>query len=90
MSTGRTARRASPIAAISPGIVRSFADRRNSFSLLNSLSIGLRSGLYAGRYRTSAPASATSRATSAVLWHARLSMITTSPGVSSGMSTRAT
>ena len=84
MSPGRTARRASPIASISPSIVRAVADRSHALSFENIRSIGFRSGLYAGRNRTSAPAAAISRAASAVLWQARLSMITMSPGRSVG------
>ena len=84
LSPGRIARRASPVAAISPSTVRAAADRSAALSLLNSRSIGLRSGLYAGRYRTQAPASAISCATAAVLWHDRLSMMTMSPGRSAG------
>ncbi|WP_337177711.1 hypothetical protein [Paludisphaera sp.] len=60
------------------------ADRSHDSSLENIRSIGLRSGLYGGRNRNSAPAAAISRAASAVLWQARLSITTTSPGFSVG------
>ena len=48
MSPGRTARRAWPIASISPATVRA-ADRGHALSFANIRSIGLRSGLDAGR-----------------------------------------
>jgi hypothetical protein len=57
MSLGRIDRRASPIASISVSTVRAFAARKAALSLEDSRSIGLRSGLYGGRSRTSAPAS---------------------------------
>src|SRR5262245_56575058 len=71
MSPGRIVRRPSPITAISPSTVRAAAERSAALGLLTSFSIGLRSRLYAGRSRTSAPAARISRRTSAVLWMER-------------------
>ena len=84
MSPGRTARRACPIASTTAPTVRAAAERNAALSLLKSGSIGFRSGLYAGKHRTRAPAASISRATSAVLWQARLSITTMSPGRGAG------
>ena len=66
--------------------VRRPAFRNSALSLANASSIGFKSGLYGGRYHTSAPAAAIAARTSTRLWHARLSITTTSPGRNAGAS----
>src|SRR4051812_13470965 len=75
------------MAASSASFVRAAADRSRALTLDHIFSIGFRSGLYGGRYRTVAPAASTVSRTAATLWAARLSMTTTSPGVRAGTST---
>lgn len=60
------------------------------FIFENASSIGLRSGEYAGKNKSSQPLSSTSSRTRPPLWAARLSRTTTCPGRSEGARTRST
>lgn len=66
--------------------VRAAALRKRCLSLAKTCSIGFRSGEYLGRKNSFAPAERMARRTALPLWLPRLSMITTSPGLSVGAS----
>ena len=75
------------MAAIKASTVRALAFRNAAFILENSRSIGLRSGLYAGRYTNRHPAAWIATSTPATLWQGKLSITTTIPGRNAGTST---
>jgi hypothetical protein len=79
-----------PIALHKPATVRSAALRRSALSLAKAFSIGLKPGLQGGRKRSRAPAASISARTLGPLWLERVSMATTSPGLSPGTRTRST
>ena len=66
--------------------VRAAALRKRCLSLAKTCSIGFRSGEYLGRKNSFAPAERMAWRTASPLWLPRLSMITTSPGLSVGAS----
>jgi hypothetical protein len=67
-----------------PLTVRSAALRSNAFRGWNTNSIGLRSGEYSGRYRSSAPRASIASSATATLWTETLSATTMSPPESRG------
>lgn len=69
---------------------RSAALRNRVFSFENAFSMGLKSGLYGGRYSSLAPTLSIISRTLGPLWLDRLSMTMTSPGRSSGSNTFST
>jgi hypothetical protein len=90
MSPAVIAAKATPNASWSASTVRAARVRSSPFTFDQIISIGLRSGEYGGRYNTLAPADSICRRMSGRLWAVRLSITTTSPGRSVGMSTRST
>ena len=65
-------------------------DLKNAFTFAQTFSIGLRSGEYAGRYHSPAPALRSARLTHPARCTDSRSITTTSPGRTSGTSTRST
>jgi hypothetical protein len=90
MSPGVTAANAWPNAWCNASMVRAAIVRSRPFTFDQTISIGLKSGEYGGKYSTLAPADSIIRLTCGRLWAVRLSITTTSPGRSVGTSTRST
>src|SRR3546814_3188267 len=84
ISFGVTASIASRMAFQRSGRVLAAAFLRAALILAKASSMGLKSGLYGGRRRSSAPAASMTFLTARGLWAGRLSMTTMSPGLSVG------
>jgi hypothetical protein len=76
-----------PIASTSASRVRASARRMSPLTFEKASSMGEKFGEYAGKNNNSQPHVSTSSLTRSPLWAFRLSMTTTCPGRSAGVST---